>query len=637
MKQLKYIIFIVYLILFPRCSDDLLDKKPLDRYTDAVVWEDPSLIDAFLISQYAYTPVMINDATTVFTSWSGSPMNRDQRANDQNYWFGNSVQTFGTGLVIEICDEAKFTAGSRINLASQKAVGISSDGGVMEWWENAYYVIRNLNEFIDRVPSSPLSENIKEIRIAEARFLRAYSYFSMVKRYGGVPILTEVPQLDSSYEILYPSRNTEQEVWDFVLKETDDISNILPKVQDEYGRATSWAALSLHARAALYAGSVAKYGELSENKLTGISGELADAYFTKSLQASTKIIEEGSFDLYKEDVVEGNISSKIENFKNVFLVKRNIETILAKQHGGASFDPGGGTTTWSWDLNHAPRPNVWGQGNRQAPYLELVESFEYIDGRPGTLDREYVESRLWTMDELWAYKDPRFYASIWTNGTPWREAVGSNFGNDTVNFHHGLITLDGTILTSFNESYNGMPVVGDQAFFHASASIVNTGFGIMKYLDPTADNMVWLMESRTDYSIFRFGETLLNYAESAYELNKKEEALTAINRIRERAGISILTTVNMEQIRHERRVELAFEGHRYWDLRRWREAEEKLTRSFSGIQYVLDFATRKYKVIINDEIDGTRRPTFPKRNYYFPITKSRIGQNPNLIENPGYN
>lgn len=638
MKQLIYTVIIVFLALLSACSDDLLDKKPLDRYTDAVVWEDPSLIDAYLLSQYAYTPVMINDATTIFSSWSGSPMNRDPRAESNlRYWFGNSSQTFGPGLSIEICDEAKYTSGAWANVVSEKAHGISSDGGMMEWWENAYYVMRNLNDFIQRVPSSPLPEDIKAIRIAEARFLRAFSYFAMVKRYGGIPLLTKVPQLDSPDELLYPSRNTEQEIWDFILKETEEISNILPEVQDEYGRATKWAALSLYARAALYAGSIAKYGELSENKLTGIPQELSENYFTKAFDASAKIIEKGPFDLYKADIVKGNINSRIENFKNVFLVKRNIETIFAKQHGGQSFDPGGGTTTWSWDICQAPRPSVWGQGNYQAPYLELIETFEYIDGRPGKLDREYVESKLWTMDELWAGRDPRFYASIWTNGTPWRDAVASNFGKDTINFHRGLITLDGKTLTSFSQSYNGMPVVGDQAFFHASTGIVNTGFGIMKYLDPTANNMIWLMESRTDYSIFRFAETLLNYAEAAYEINKKDKALTAINRIRERAGMPLLNSVNMEQIRNERRVELAFEGHRYWDLRRWREAEEKLSRSFSGIQYVLDFATKKYKVIIHDEIDGDQRPTFPKRCYYFPITKSRIGQNPNLIENPGYN
>lgn len=636
MRQIIYTGIIILGVLYSACSDDLLDKKPLDRYTDAVVWEDPALIDAFLLSQYAYTPIMINDATTIFSSWDGSPMNRDPRTGDLRYWFGNSAQTFGPGLAIEISDEAKYTSGAWANVVTEKAHGISADGGMMEWWENAYYVMRNLNDFIQKVPSSPLPEDIKETRISEARFLRAFSYFAMVKRYGGVPLMTEVPQLDSPDELLYPSRNTEEEVWNFILKELEEISNILPEEPDLYGRATRWAALSLYSRVALHAGSVAKYGELAENKLTGLPLATANDYFTKALNASATIIDEGPFDLYTADIKEGDINSRIENFKNVFLVKRNVETIFAKQHGGQSFDPGGGTTTWSWDICHAPRPSVWGQGNYQAPYLELIESFEYIDGRPGKLDREYVESRLWTMDELWADRDPRFYASIWTNGTPWREAVGSNLGNDTINFHRGLVTLDGTTLTSFSQSYQGMPVVGDQAFFHASTGIVNTGFGIMKYLDPTANNMIWLMESRTDYSIFRFAEILLNHAEAAYELGRPDEALASVNRIRERAGIAVLNSISREQIRNERRVELAFEGHRYWDLRRWREAEEKLTRSFSGIQYVLDFATRQYKVLIHDEIDGDQRPTFPGRCYYFPITKARIGQNSNLIENPGY-
>lgn len=629
-------IIIIALLLVSSCKDNLLEKAPLDRYTDAVVWKDAALIDAFLLSQYAYTPVMINDATTMFSSWDGSPMNRDPRNAEQRYWFGNSAQTFGPGLSIEISDEAKYTTGAWTDVTSDKAWGISVDGGVMEWWENAYYTIRNLNEFIDRVPSSPLSENLKQTRIAEARFLRAFCYFAMVKRYGGVPLLTVAPQLDSPDELLYPARNTEQELWDFVLNETREIADVLPTVQDEYGRATSWAALSLHCRAALFAGSIAKYGQLSQNKLTGIPTDRATVYFEMAYDAADKILKQGPFELYKADIAGDDLEARVQNFKNIFLIKRNPEIIMAKQHGGRSFDPGGGTTTWSWDICHAPRPSVWGQGNYQAPYLELIEAFEYVDGRPGTLDRDYVQSRLWTMDELWAGKDPRFYASIWTNGTPWRDAVASNFGKDTINFHRGLITTDGTMLTSFTASYNGMPVVGDQSFFHASTGVSNTGFGIMKYLDPTANNMVWLMESRTDYAIFRLGETFLNYAEAAYELSRTGDALWAVNEVRERAGVKPLTSIDMQRIRNERRVELAFENHRYWDLRRWREAEAKLTRSFSGIQYVLDYTTRKYKILIHDEIDGDQRPTFPSRCYYFPITLARTGQNPNLKENPGF-
>lgn len=114
--------------------------------------------------------------------------------------------------------------------------------------------------------------------------------------------------------------------------------------------------------------------------------------------------------------------------------------------------------------------------------------------------------------------------------------------------------------------------------------------------------------------------------------------MDAVNQIRTRAGIATLASVDREKIRHERKVELAFEGHRYWDLRRWRIAESVLSVNRSGIRYILDFTTRKYKLQVLDNIDGTvNPPKFYSYNYYFPITLSRTGNNPNLVENPGYN
>ena len=93
-----------------------------------------------------------------------------------------------------------------------------------------------------------------------------------------------------------------------------------------------------------------------------------------------------------------------------------------------------------------------------------------------------------------------------------------------------------------------------------------------------------------------------------------------------------------ENIHHERRVELAFEGHRYWDVRRWRTAVTDLSRSWSGIRYILDIQTGKYQLKVVDNIDGTSNvPQFRQENYYFPITISRTSNNPNLAENPGYN
>lgn len=630
MKKLIYTLALGSLAFMNTSCYDVLDKQPLDQYTDAVVWNDPTLIEAFLVTQYMYTPVMVNDATTMFTSWSGSPMNRDARKGDTNYFFGNSEQVFGVGLTMELSDEVKYNTGSWTDISWYKLHGIPEDGGALEWWENSYYTIRNLNELIYRMGTAPIAPEDAKVFIAEARFLRAYCYFAMVKRYGGVPLLTQVPQLNSPNELLYPKRNSEKEVYDFILTETEEIAEDLANVK-EVGRANKWAALALHCRAALYAGSIAQFGKVQLDGLLGIPQNEAADYYEKSYDAAYQIIKQSPYKLYDND------ADKVQNFKNIFLTKRNCEAIFVKQHDGPGFQ-NGGFSTWSWDQLECPRPQVWGLGNHHGPYLEMVEEFEYVDGRPGKFDRNELQNKLWDMDELWAGRDPRFYASIWTNGTEWRDAIGGVFGKDNiVDMHHGIIKPDGELVNTTKDEFGGFKAVGDQLWAHVEQGVVNSGFGIMKYLDPTADNMTWLCESRTDYQIFRFAEILLNYAEAAFELNKTDEALDAINQIRKRAGIKELNSIDREKIRHERKVELAFENHRYWDLRRWREAEKALTRSFSGLRYVYDYNSKKFKVQVIEDVDGTTAtPVFPSKNYYFPVTKARRAANPNLVENPEY-
>ena len=115
-------------------------------------------------------------------------------------------------------------------------------------------------------------------------------------------------------------------------------------------------------------------------------------------------------------------------------------------------------------------------------------------------------------------KDPRFAASIWTNGTSWPDAVGGVLGENTIDMHNGIISKDGTLIDGRYDSYEGVAAIGDQLTRFKELSCTNTGFGVMKYLDPTANNMNWFSESTTDYLIFRFGEILLNYAEAAFEL-----------------------------------------------------------------------------------------------------------------------
>jgi len=609
MKKIKFAILVGVLFLVS-CQKDLLDKEPLDLITDATVWNDPTLIDAYLTMQYSLTTVMVQETPSYIASWTeGSPI-------DDSWDLNNSEHGYGPLEINNFADEGKGGWDISGNGSGFKAGRMDVNSNPLPWWENAYYIIRNLNNFIERVPMSPIDEDIAKQKVAEARFLRAFNYFNLVKRYGGVPLITNVQSLTDSQEELYPARNKEQAIYDFIISECTDIANDLGEAVN-YGRPCKWAALHLKSRAALYAGSIAKYGTVQLDGLVGISAN-SDDYFQASYDAAKEIIEEGPYSLLDEG------TDKAMNFRNIFVTKKNCEIIFAKQHNYIDALSGGGAT-WSYDFVQRPKPHAWNIGMGNTPYLEMAEAFDYKDGTSGTLDRTVLQSKLWSMDELWGNKDPRFFATLWTMETPWRDGY--------VDFHKGLITPTGTLLENQNDAYEGVSAWGNQWFWIG----FGTGFGVMKYLDENVDIGSTWSNSGTDYQVFRFGETLLNYAEAAMELGYSADALIAVNKIRTRAGIATLQSVSMDQIRHERRVELAFEGHRYWDLRRWRTAKTELTRSFSGLRYILDYTTRKYKIEVIDNYDGTgNTPNFYDKMYYFPISLSRTGANSNLKENPGY-
>jgi hypothetical protein len=585
------------------CNDDILDKQPLDIISDAVLWADPVLIDAFLTEQYALTPVLVQDAT---------------EAGNTSY----SEQNHGYFYTNALSDECKniwnWGSGTPATLTPNDYIhgSLKIGGGCSEYWELPYKTIRSLNEFIEKVPVSPLADAVKKNRTAEARFLRAFNYFAMVKRYGGVPLITKVQNLNDPKEVLFPARDSEQKIYDFIISEMDAIAADLPETYAaaDYGRPTKYAALSLQCRAALYAGSIAKYGTVQLNGIIGIPSNLSNSYFQKAYDAAKTIMNSGKFSLYKAD------ADKVKNFKNIFLVKKNTEVIMAKTHNSGAYGAG---NPWSWDYGQSPKPHPIDQGNINAPYLEMVEEFEYIDGTPGKLDYDAIQTGLWTTEDLWKNKDPRFFATIWTINSSWK--------GTKVDSHNGLLLPDGTTITS--GSYQGVAARGNQFVYNNE---FGTYFGVMKYLDETVDNS-GASKSSTDYQIFRYAETLLNYAEAAFELGKTADALDAVNQIRSRAGIATLTTIDMAKIRKERKVELAFENHRYWDLRRWRIATTELSINRSGLRYILDFTTKKYKLEVVKNINGTAVPVkFYEYNYYFPITLKRTGANPSLVENPGY-
>lgn len=581
-------------------SCNVLDKKPLDMISDDIVWDDPTLVDAYMVSQYVNTSVFkMDEPQYLGGGWS----------------FKGSFQ-----YVIDLTDEVAQPVWDLAGTTTWRTGSLSIGGGLLEYWELPYVVIRRLNELIERLPGSSNEESFITTRVAEARILRAFNYFSMVKRYGGVPLVVKALPMDAPAEEMYPKRNTEQEVYDFILSEIDAVEESLKGLPEQYGRINQGMALALKCRAALYAGSIAQFGSVQLNGLLGIPQDQAKIYYQKAYDAAKKIQSLGKYELYNQD------ADKIENFKNIFLKEQNSEMIFAKQYDSAQ-------NSWWWGFLLAPKPHGYNIGMCSVPSLEMVEEYEYIDGRPGTLDREAIQKGSWTMNELWKNKDPRFFASIWTNGTPWKGGF--------IDSHHGLVDGNGNLLENEQDAYEGIPAWGNQHF----SGNFGTGFGILKMLNETS-NANMDEKDGIDCPIFRYGEVLLNLAEAAFELGKTDEALDAINQIRNRAGIAPKTTIDRESIRHERKVELAFEGHRYWDARRWRIAEDAFSRQCSGLRFILDYkssdfsnedfnSARKFQIQVISNYDA-RKPQFNKEHYYLPITKARTQQNTNLEENPGY-
>lgn len=369
----------------------------------------------------------------------------------------------------------------------------------------------------------------------------------------------------------------------------------------------------------MYAGSIATWSSVALDGVVGIPQSKASQFWQASYDASKKIIDQGGFDLYEVE------ADKSTNFRNLFLDEGNTESIFVEQFNGLA---GKGHT---YDMFMVPGGHhVWGAGQTLTLYLDMVESFDNIDGTSGIIDRDKIAAGYsWTLDELWGNKDPRFKASVYTQGTSWK--------NGTVNLDYHVNTLTPDGVTNVG-SYKGV--------LCKSAKLKPTPFGVLKYLDEERAFVMERNHSDTDYMIFRLGEVLLNYAEAAIELGKDGDALWAVNQLRKRAGMPEYDAISRDLVRKERKVELAFEANRYWDLRRWRIAKDELSQVFHGLRFTLDgssfeeggynSATAKYILNVQDNIDGTPAPYFDEKHYYLPISLARTANNTNLVENPGY-
>jgi len=580
--KIKNLLLLLVVFIIVHGCDNVLNKEPIGIITDEAVYVDESLVDSYTLHVYSEMQFARHDDYFTYT-WQMEPtMGQEVTTQDwQSPYLTGQAVIDGSGIPTYW------------------------DGTLDNW---PYENIRRANDIIEKLQISELNDEYVELRISEMRFLRAFMYFNMVKRYGGVPLITEVQGIDDPREQIFVSRNSEQEIFDFIEEELNAVAPLLPSTAsgDHLGRATTGAALALKSRAMLYAASIAEFGEVQMDGLIGISSQLSENYWQSSLDASSQIIETLDYALFEEH------QDPVFNYRQLFVtdIANNSEAIFGELFDGAAR---GHEHTYQ----SLPPGYALGWGSNNAIPYNMVELFEYEDGSSGVIPHDELTNQEWTIDELYRTRDPRLRASIF-----YQESTIQDF---TVYFHRSTI-VNGESITS--GSIEGeWPAAGQER-------LNDTGMLLRKMvrddIRPTDEN-----SEDTDYIVFRLGEIYLNFAEAAFYLNRPEDALYYLNRIRNRAGMPELDVVSEDIIRKERQRELVFEGHRYWDFRRWRKAVEEFNgKRLQGLRFDYNWDTQRYQISLFNAEGGAR--VFQERHYYLPLGINRIAENPNLIENPGY-
>ncbi|WP_020568226.1 RagB/SusD family nutrient uptake outer membrane protein [Neolewinella persica] len=591
-NSFNYLLLAVFLA-FSSCQDPF-ELTPTDIISGSVVFEDEGLADAFLADLYERALFHYN------TGQSNFEMNLVNAFGGESRNFAPWQSPFGQVMDTDF-DE--------------------NGAGVIAHWP--YNTIRECNVYIEGLPlSAGLDQDYIAIRVGEARFIRAWEYFQMVIRYGGVPIVTSALPADASDEELFVNRNSEKEVYDFIASEMDAIAAVLPGQADIDGRVTRWAALALKSRAMLYAASVANFGTQQLNGILGFPSNEANNYYQQSLSASMEIMQNGPFSLYR------NNADPVENFTNLFLDEaNNPEVIFAEKY---DLEAG---KNHSWDITGTPAGFGFAWNSNYPVYLETMELFDFTDGASGKVDRSlYDDATPIDPARFFGERDPRFRASVFYPGTSFKGGTFySHRSTDYTDPATGMVTQT-TAPGFIIPGSDGWPGSGHPR--HRGGN--PTGLLTRKMINPaTPDGTA----SSTDVIIMRYGEILLNYVEAAFYLGDPNgDMATVFNDIRDRAGMPELTTAEIteDRIRQERRVELAFESQIFWDLRRWRTAVEELHNvQRHRTHYRYNYDTGMYTIAIADGDLGRVR-LHPEKNYYYALGLNRIADNPNLVENPGY-
>lgn len=467
------------------------------------------------------------------------------------------------------------------------------------YFSKGYAGIRRVNLLLQNLPkislkNDPAFATTKQYWKAEGRFIRALCYWEMVKRYGGVPLIADtVFTLNDNLEL---PRNTFEECVEYIVSECDAIKDSLRTDlvnTSEWGHIGKGAALALKSRVLLYAASPLYNGggiEKTEvlKKLNGYTTYDA-ARWTRAANAAKDVLDITAFKLETE-------------FRNVFTTLRSTEVILATQRA----------KTTDVEVNNAPVGfNTASMTSRgyTSPTQELVDAFPMNNGKAITETGSGYNSQ-----NPYLNRDSRLQFTVFCNGNRW-------VSRNVETFTGGLDRPGGTAIQTKTGYYARK---------------------FMGYFDNPASTFTSYSSQSHNFIIFRLAEMYLNYAEGLNEAGRTAEAYAPLIELRKRAKITAgtgslyglkagMTQDEMRRvIQNERRIELAFEEHRFWDIRRWKLASTLLNGKLHGIRITKSGTTQSYAV------EDVADVNFAERLYRMPIPYSEISKNKNLLQNEGW-
>jgi hypothetical protein len=499
------------------------------------------------------------------------------------------------------CDEAE-PSHAFSTPATQFATGTVNAGIIGEEpYKTCYTQIRAVNVLIKNLPNAPLRQAYKNQMVAEARFLRAWYYAILTEHYGGVPLVGDTMLVYD--KPIAAKRNTYADCVDYILSECDAAALTLPTTQAglNYGRVSKAACLALKARVLLYAASPLFNGTTLSSDAGGAGVDPALVGYPTYDANRWKQAEDAA-----QAVIALGVFTLNSNFQGLFRLRVNTEYIfqLMRPNNNSDLE------------NMCLPPSRGSNGNGSFPYQGLVDAFPMKNGKPITDPTSGYDA-----NDPYKDRDPRLDYSVIRDQTVLlvRTGNGQTNGSAPVNI--------------FTGNYNGI-LTGQDAVHQGTI----TGYYNNKMLDPAAIAGTLSFGSNRVFPLIRYAEVLLNYAEAANEFEgPTANVYTAMEAIRQRAGLDPyqlpvgLSKDDMRTwIQNERRIELAYEGHRFWDVRRWKIAAQTEIIQSQGMEVNRNGTTVVYKPF------NVTKHNFRPAMYLWPLPLSETGKSPELVQNPGY-